>query len=326
MRKLFVLFLFCAVPLVFAGDINCLECHGKDGDVPINVEKFQHSVHSDLSCTDCHVGADKVKDGEAFEEIHPDNIAGKSPQCSDCHEEKVNSLKTSVHADVSCWDCHGNIHELDPENSIQNNKKAIPGICSDCHDDVVNEYLKSVHGKAIIDKNNMDAASCIDCHGDIHSVASLDSKKSPVYKLNVPETCGKCHGNEELMKKNNLRTKQYITYKHDFHGKMISFGNTKVATCSDCHTAHNILKSDDPNSTVNKKNVPKTCGQCHKGANEQYSIGKYHVSYKYKEDRIQWLYGLFFLILTVGTMVALLIHMFLDARARIREKKQHQKK
>ncbi len=325
MKKILALLLFCAVPLVFAEDINCLDCHGKDGDLPIHVDKFKNSVHSDLACTDCHVGADKVKKGEVFEEVHPDNLEGKTPQCTECHEEKVKGLAKSVHSDLSCSDCHGTIHDLTDDALLSQNKFKIHEVCSDCHDEVVEEYVNSVHGKGLIEKKNQDSPSCLDCHGDIHSVLPKDNENSPVFRGNVPQTCDKCHDNEEIMKRNGLRTKQSESYKEDFHGKMIALGLLKAATCADCHTAHNILKSSNPKSTVNKKNVPKTCGKCHKGANENYAKGNFHTSHKYKEDKWQWIYGLFFFFLTTGTMVALIIHMALDANARLREKREKKK-
>ena len=47
-------------------------------------------------------------------------------------------------------------------------------------------------------------------------------------------------------------------------------GLTVTATCTSCHTAHLILPRTDPDSTVNPKNVPATCGACHHGIQEQF--------------------------------------------------------
>ena len=38
------------------------------------------------------------------------------------------------------------------------------------------------------------------------------------------------------------------------------------------------LPSSDPKSTINPKNLPKTCGQCHPGAGERFAISQVHVS------------------------------------------------
>jgi len=86
-----------------------------------------------------------------------------SSYCTDCHEEKVNSLAKSKHAVIPCEDCHGPAlnHPEDPEKlsidrsrdlcirchsqlvTISSGRDAIPGIdpathnpdtaCSECH-------------------------------------------------------------------------------------------------------------------------------------------------------------------------------------------------
>jgi len=36
-----------------------------------------------------------------------------------------------------------------------------------------------------------------------------------------------------------------------------------AATCNNCHASHQILRANDPKSTVYRENIPKTCGSCH---------------------------------------------------------------
>src|SRR5262249_22556969 len=52
-------------------------------------------------------------------------------------------------------------------------------------------------------------------------------------------------------------------YKLSIHGRAITAGNNKAATCSDCHSAHSIQPGSDPRSKVSHQNVPATCGACH---------------------------------------------------------------
>jgi cytochrome b subunit of formate dehydrogenase/nitrate/TMAO reductase-like tetraheme cytochrome c subunit len=43
-----------------------------------------------------------------------------------------------------------------------------------------------------------------------------------------------------------------------------------TATCTDCHTAHHVLPRDNPLSSVNGDNLPKTCGHCHSGVYDKF--------------------------------------------------------
>ncbi len=50
-----------------------------------------------------------------------------------------------------------------------------------------------------------------------------------------------------------------------------------AATCNDCHstggTAHKILGPGSPESSINHFNIPFTCGQCHKGVENDFWEG-----------------------------------------------------
>ena len=70
-------------------------------------------------------------------------------------------------------------------------------------------YLKSDHGQAV-HQGVAEAASCKDCHGATHSLLSSRNPDSPVNRLHIPETCARCHGNEEEMKKFNLRQRNPV--------------------------------------------------------------------------------------------------------------------
>jgi hypothetical protein len=52
-------------------------------------------------------------------------------------------------------------------------------------------------------------------------------------------------------------------YQTSGHGVRLARGETKVAVCSDCHGAHDILSPSDPGSRVFPTNIPRTCGHCH---------------------------------------------------------------
>src|SRR3970282_1590802 len=43
------------------------------------------------------------------------------------------------------------------------------------------------------------------------------------------------------------------------------------ATCVNCHTSHGELPPGDPKSSVNRANLPGTCGTCHHGVAEAFA-------------------------------------------------------
>jgi cytochrome b subunit of formate dehydrogenase len=111
-------------------------------------------------------------------------------------------------------------------------------------------YEKSVHGMAL-QRGDQGAATCSDCHG-AHDMQKGSDPKSLVYKLNIPQTCGKCHGDVEE------------TYKESVHGKAIAKGNLDSPVCTDCHGEHQILAPTDPRSPVAARNVSaQVCATCH---------------------------------------------------------------
>jgi predicted CXXCH cytochrome family protein len=60
---------------------------------------------------------------------------------------------------------------------------------------------------------------------------------------------------------------QVAEYWTSRHGQLLRDSNDPaVATCIDCHPAHQIRPPDDPESTVHPANVVATCGRCHADA------------------------------------------------------------
>ncbi len=143
--------------------------------------------------------------------------------------------------------------------------------CITCHLELegdlatmVTQFQDSIHSE-------MDF-SCTDCHGGDPNTDDMWEAKSEEAgfrgkpdRAAIPELCASCHSDAELMRQyGNIRTDQLDLYKTSQHGMALyENGDTKVATCVDCHTSHNILKVNNPNSPVYKKNQPTTCGRCH---------------------------------------------------------------
>ncbi len=67
------------------------------------------------------------------------------------------------------------------------------------------------------------------------------------------------------------------TYMDSYHGLASKGGSVVVANCSSCHGVHNILPSSDPHSTINRANLGATCGQCHKGVTQKFTLTRVHL-------------------------------------------------
>ena len=91
------------------------------------------------------------------------------------------------------------------------------------------------------------------------------------------------------------------TYNRTLHGKAVTLGSQETADCVSCHASaaiHDIYKKDNPNSTVHKDNLKKTCHHCHDNSNEWFVNIAVHPSTKHDES-------LFFHIASIGLRLAL---------------------
>ncbi len=134
--------------------------------------------------------------------------------------------------------------------------------CLICHSEIKVDYLESVHTGF--------GVTCIDCHGgdpmtlEMQKAHALEAFfRGTPQRTEIPELCASCHSDPVKMKPYGLRTDQYAEYQTSQHGKLLAQGDTRVAVCTDCHTAHRILPAWEPRSTTHPENISQTCAQCH---------------------------------------------------------------
>jgi hypothetical protein len=137
--------------------------------------------------------------------------------------------------------------------------------CGKCHEGIRTQFQDSIHGQAVAG-GNAGAPACQDCH----SAHRISRAEEPSWQLGVIAECGTCHA-ESL-----------ATYRDTFHGQVTALGFTRVAKCADCHTAHQILGSDDPRSSVSPAKRLGTCQRCHPGATGNFAQYDPHAD---KHDR-----------------------------------------
>lgn len=247
----------------------CVKCHGthnimspKDPDSPV-----AHENITDL-CLKCHINEEILKE-------------------HDLNPEKIKAYMDSVHYkglkekglpfSATCTDCHG-VHTIKKISKTEKTfevKIEMVNKCVTCHKGLYNTYAGSIHGKAILEKKNIDAPICTDCHGE-HTIKSHLARDSSTYATHISETCSHCHDNELINSKYELPGLRLKTYKESYHGVATSLGDVTVANCASCHGYHSVLPSSDPASSVNIKNIGKTCGTCHP-ASEKLFTGEINI-------------------------------------------------
>ncbi len=193
-------------------------------------------------------------------------LAADSEDCLPCHAGPdadgplidAALVVDSVHAEFDCLDCHPATKEIPHPQPLP------PSGCAGCHPGPAERLGASVHGPAT---EGPARPGCPSCHGPPHQVLGAADPDSPVYHLNLPATCGDCHGGP-------LRA--YRSYMGSIHGHGVSHSGLLVAAnCSNCHGAHDIRSAADPGSPLARPRVAATCGACHQGVQAAYLEGSH---------------------------------------------------
>jgi len=219
-------------------------------------------------CLNCHgqerLGTLTAADRRGMVAAPPD---GKYPTREHPERLFVNpaARAADVHRDVSCTACHPDAATL-PHSA-----KLKPADCSSCHAGPAADLLQSVHAEAAL-KPGMRAPHCGDCHGS-HDIRRKNDPAAQTYPLNVIKVCGGCH--EQHTGSNYAAgdgAALVDAYLDSVHGRAIAkAGLVVAASCADCHGAHDIRASSNPESRVARHNVPNTCGRCHVGIEEAFA-------------------------------------------------------
>ncbi len=255
---------------------TCTKCHANIELVhrkTIRGELWEKQANTLPACFDCHQ-PHKVRNV-----FYPQGMA--DADCMRCHADDhlrasdgrsmlvlVSAVAGSVHAKVACSQCHSEVNasRIRPCETITHKVD-----CTACHEAIGEEYAGGTHGQ-LHAKGNPNAPFCKDCHGT-HHVLSKRNPESLTFSTNVPDLCAKCHreGQKAAVLYTGKEHEIIPRYTESIHGKgLLRSGLTVTATCTSCHTAHHELPASDPQSTVNPKNVPSTCGTCHHGIEEEF--------------------------------------------------------
>lgn len=224
--------------------LQCTTCHGSHGIASVrNPASPVHSRNVTATCARCHSNAAYMRSYNPSLPI-----------------DQLEKYRTSVHGILhakgdakvaECASCHGS-HDIRPAGDVKSAVYAtnLPATCAKCHADA--QYMKpyriptdqhakftgSVHGIALLQKKDLAAPSCNDCHGN-HGAA-------PPGLESVSKVCGTCHAlNAEL-------------FSASPHKK--AFDAQRLPECETCHSNHDIVSATDQLLGVSSQAV---CARCH---------------------------------------------------------------
>ena len=283
------------------GAPTCVACHGQHGILAASDASSETSRQKEAAmCLHCHLD-------------NPDVRSRVAPSAG-----FISSYETSVHGvsikkeAATCTDCHGG-HALkkatDPTSSVA--KPHIAETCGRCHGAIRGAFEASIHGKALA-AGATGAPTCTDCHGE-HTILSPHDSRSPTAAQNVSaQICSPCHSSVKLTSKYGLAGDRFKSFEDSYHGLAGKAGSVKVANCASCHGVHDILPSSDPKSRISKENLAATCGQCHPGANVNFTKGSVHVVATPTTDRVIFWVSAMYILLIIGVIGGMLVHNLLD--------------
>jgi len=273
---------------------SCRSCH----DAAARVwELGVHGLDSAATCSACH-GIHDVK--PASELLTPEGARAMRRACGACHFEQA-AAEHDPHADsVSCAGCHEPHRTLPVEDDRANTHPLNQArTCGACHETVAAAWSADVHGKAVPTlaspggqvpegASRADPPACSGCHGAHRMVAPSE----PGFRAEMVARCAHCH-------------EPYAeSFADSYHGQASTLGSPIVATCADCHGAHDILPASDPQSMVSDARRLETCRTCHEQATAGFALFQPHADHSDREHYpfVYWSYHL---------MTTLLIGVFL---------------
>jgi hypothetical protein len=240
----------------FAQDIHavrglgCVGCHGGNpGDPEMTAmdpdQGFKGAptrVQIAELCASCHADAAYMK------RFNPQPyIFSMGEFRTSVHCKKISEGDAKVATCTNCHGVHGILPHKDPRSPVY--RRNVPATCSQCHNaeymrgrtvptNQYTLYVGSVHGKALLEKGDLSAPACNNCHGNHGAV--------PPNTRDISVVCGTCHGRE-----GELFAKSKVSQTLELEGKR---------GCVTCHSNHDVQVPSDAMISAGPEGV---CGRCH---------------------------------------------------------------
>jgi hypothetical protein len=254
---------------------------------PVKLLEQSIHLEKEVACHNCHGGDPRSFDESKAMSREKGFVGRPSfkqiPEfCARCHSnpvmmrpynlrtDQLTEYKTSQHGKLLyemgdkntavCTSCHG-IHDIKgKENPLSRVYKTnLPRTCARCHSDKklmdlykipsdqFDLFRKSVHGLLLLEKSDLRAPGCADCHG-IHGA-------HPPGYAEIANVCSSCHSTiADLFK----QSPHYVekTKKH-------------MARCVDCHGSHDVSY---PTTGLYVGTDEHHCGSCHSSDSKQVRL------------------------------------------------------
>ncbi|MDF1536301.1 MAG: cytochrome c3 family protein [bacterium] len=264
-------------------DSSCISCHANlDTENARPAERWESDIHrlAGLLCTDCHGGDPKrleraMDPGKGF--IGAPEGMDSVRLCGGCHSDsdrisspvlptgQLNQFLSGPHGKsildghggptcVTCHGAHGIVPVAVPSSPLFGTDSVKQ--CLGCHgagdlarDSTAKSYLEGVHFNALEEGRNLNAPSCVDCHGAHRALTP-----GPVVSARI---CGRCH-NREL-----------AYYRQGPHGRsLLSVGQP---ACTDCHD-HHRTQATGLEELVGR--ISDRCWSCHPTGSGPWEQGR----------------------------------------------------
>ncbi|HVP13920.1 MAG TPA: cytochrome c3 family protein [Terriglobales bacterium] len=219
----------------------------------------------------------------------PASVLSPAGRCGTCHPAERVQFERSLHRaeQLRCVSCHGGNDQTLEKSAAHGRgwrgripRREIPALCASCHASQVRMraynlpvdqyalYQTSVHGQRLA-QGDTRVAVCSDCHG-AHEILSPTDPASSVYVINIPRTCGRCHGDPDLLKAAGMPD-NFHAYMKGVHARELERGDLRAPTCVSCHGVHGA-------APPSLGDVDKVCGQCHTSERRYYTAGAHRPS------------------------------------------------
>jgi len=245
------------------GAMGCVDCHG--GDEKAARPEVAHAVGAgfvgvpapeavpDL-CGRCHANVEFMRTENPRLPVDQNEKYWTSR-----HGELLKMGLRKVAQCASCHTAHNVRLATDPLSTIY--PARIPYTCARCHadreymagfpipTDQFSKYAASVHGQALLEREDLGAPACNDCHGNHGAV--------PPGAESLAHVCGICHpANSE-----NFEKSPHVQ----------PFALRELPQCAVCHNHHAIAK---PSYTLFAMGANSPCIDCHTQGDGGWEQGK----------------------------------------------------
>ena len=232
--------------------LSCAGCHGgdpatDDPEVAMSPQKGFIGIPAKKDipqlCGKCHSKIDFMRTFQPG--ISTDQV---QQYFTSVHGKRLNLGDKKVAECVNCHTAHGIPAVKDARSSVY--PLNLPATCNHCHGDQqymegykiptdqFDKYTRSVHGQDLLEKKDISAPACNDCHGN-HGA-------TPPGIESVSHVCGNCHVNNLEFFEASPMARPYA--------------ELEMHACEQCHGYHDVAKTFDEMVGVGEHSV---CIACH---------------------------------------------------------------